>query len=103
MFIPIGDNIERRTFPLVTVLVIIANVLVFAYQLRTSYDAMKASQPARKSALSSASPPSGAVSADTVQAAPWRVNPKDDDFEFDYENTWNPDNTPWLNEKDNPW
>ena len=29
MFIPIGDNIERRTFPLVTVVLILANALVF--------------------------------------------------------------------------
>lgn len=40
MFIPIGDNIDRRTFPLVTILLLVANALVFAIQLRTSYDAV---------------------------------------------------------------
>lgn len=40
MFIPIGDNIERRTFPLVTCLLIGANVLVFLVQMRSAHDAM---------------------------------------------------------------
>jgi membrane associated rhomboid family serine protease len=46
MFIPIGDNIERRSFPFVTIVLIVANVLVFIIQLRTSYEAMDAAEAA---------------------------------------------------------
>jgi membrane associated rhomboid family serine protease len=34
MFIPIGDNIERRTFPVIPILLILANVLVFVVEMR---------------------------------------------------------------------
>ena len=39
MFIPIGDDIDRRTIPIVPVLLVVANVLVFAYQARVMMDA----------------------------------------------------------------
>ena len=38
MFIPYGDNIERQTMPVVPVMLIVANVLVFAYQIRIVTD-----------------------------------------------------------------
>jgi membrane associated rhomboid family serine protease len=34
MLIPVGDNIERRTFPVFTCALVFANVLVFAWQIR---------------------------------------------------------------------
>ncbi len=39
MFIPLGDDIERRTIPLVPVLLVVMNVLVFAYQCRVTAEA----------------------------------------------------------------
>ncbi len=39
MLIPIGDNIERRTFPIVPTVLIFANALVFAYEFRILSDA----------------------------------------------------------------
>lgn len=38
MFLPIGDNIERRIFPLVPVVLIFLNVLVFAVEMRILFD-----------------------------------------------------------------
>jgi membrane associated rhomboid family serine protease len=57
VFIPIGDNIDRRTFPLVTVLLIVANALVFVIQLRASYDAVNAADAARQAAIAPSSSP----------------------------------------------
>ena len=34
MFIPIGDNVEKRTLPFVPVILIVTNVIVFCYQMR---------------------------------------------------------------------
>jgi membrane associated rhomboid family serine protease len=34
MFIPIGDNVEKRIIPVVSMMLIIANVMIFLYQLR---------------------------------------------------------------------
>ena len=34
MFLPLGDDVEHRTFPLVGIFLIMVNVLVFAYMLR---------------------------------------------------------------------
>jgi membrane associated rhomboid family serine protease len=34
MFIPVGDNVERRTFPLLSALLVSLNLLVFSYQVR---------------------------------------------------------------------
>ena len=38
MFLPLGDDVEHRTFPLVGILLIMVNVLVFAYMLRLFND-----------------------------------------------------------------
>jgi membrane associated rhomboid family serine protease len=46
MFIPIGDNIERRTFPVIPVVLILVNVIVFAIQFRTFNDAYRAASEA---------------------------------------------------------
>jgi membrane associated rhomboid family serine protease len=34
MLLPVGDNIERRTFPVLSCALVFANLLVFAYQIR---------------------------------------------------------------------
>ncbi|HEX6962028.1 MAG TPA: rhomboid family intramembrane serine protease [Lacipirellula sp.] len=34
MFLPIGDNIERRTFPVLSCILVFANALIFAYEIR---------------------------------------------------------------------
>ncbi len=39
MFIPLGDDIDRRTIPMVPLLLVLANVLVFAYQCRVTMEA----------------------------------------------------------------
>ena len=36
MFIPVGDNVLRRTFPIMPMVLILANVLVFAIQFRVA-------------------------------------------------------------------
>ena len=42
MLIPIGDNIERRSFPIVPTFLIVANILVFVVQYRIMSDAIEA-------------------------------------------------------------
>jgi membrane associated rhomboid family serine protease len=71
MFIPIGDNIDRRTFPLVTVLLIVANAMVFIIQLRTSYDAVTAAET-RQGAFAPVSRPE----AFAVARAQWQTIPR---------------------------
>jgi membrane associated rhomboid family serine protease len=39
MFLPIGDNIDRRDFPIVPVLLIFANIIAFALEIRICGDA----------------------------------------------------------------
>jgi membrane associated rhomboid family serine protease len=39
MFLPIGDNIERRTFPVLTIALILINVVVYGIQFRKFHDA----------------------------------------------------------------
>jgi membrane associated rhomboid family serine protease len=90
MFIPIGDNIDRRTFPLVTVLLIVANAAVFAIQLRTSYDAVDALE--RKAAAAVVLP-----GAAPVSRGQW-----DGDFDDEFGNLeeypWEPayDDSEWM-------
>lgn len=36
MFIPIGDNVDRKTIPIIPLVLILANVFVFSYQVRLS-------------------------------------------------------------------
>lgn len=38
MFLPLGDDVEHRTFPLIGIFLIVANVLVFTYMLRLFND-----------------------------------------------------------------
>ncbi len=41
MFIPLGDDVQKRNFPIVPATLILANVLVFAYQSRLFFEAGK--------------------------------------------------------------
>jgi membrane associated rhomboid family serine protease len=64
MFIPIGDNIQRRTFPVVSVALIIANALVYAVQFRTFHDAYHSDS--RTAAVSS-----GSQGVRAIRTAQW--------------------------------
>jgi len=91
MFLPIGDNIERRTFPLVTCVLIVANVMVYLIQLRTAFDAMEAAGTGRAALVA---PTESRASGHSVARAQFAIESDEFDGYDDY------DSPDWLEEED---
>ena len=48
LIVPLGDDLNHREFPLVGMLLVLANVIVFAYMVRLTVDAPSASEGRRE-------------------------------------------------------
>jgi membrane associated rhomboid family serine protease len=70
MFYPIGDDIAKRTLPIVGIVLILINVSAFAYTERLWIDSFPSKKPARTNRSQPLQPPKK-ITPQMIAASPW--------------------------------